>query len=142
MTWLTAGILSITFMSFYNILMKLLSDRISAVNSVPFVAIGALVMGILNLAFVKHFTPMELIITKRGIAMAILSGGFWSFGTFFAAHMYYKGAQFSIGLPLILMGLLVFSVVTGSLFLKEPVTLVKVAGLVSMTVGLVLISRA
>jgi len=73
--------------------------------------------------------------------LSVATGALWGVGQIFYFWMFSKGAPFSVGLPFIVGGLAALGAIVGMTVLKEPFSLVKVAGVVVIFLGLFILSR-
>lgn len=142
MNWFTSAIIAILFLSFYNFILKVASSKISSIHALPFIAGGVFVASLIGLTLSKVSSLNNLQYTKHGALYAVFAGLFWGLGIIFAVLMYSKNTPLSIGLPLITGGLAIIGSILGILFLKEPVTALKVFGVVVTLVGLIILSKA
>lgn len=133
------GITALVALSGYNLVLKLTSAKISSLYALPFVAFGVLLVSMIGLLF-SH-SAGELTFSKQGVWFAIATGALWGVGQIFYFWMFSKGAPFSVGLPFIVGGLAVAGAIIGMTLLREPFNLTKVAGVIVIFLGLLILSR-
>ena len=101
MSWITTGLISIVFLTSYNLLSKLFSSKINPLYALPFVAIGVTISSLISLGIAKLGTTEGLIFTRSGAFLASVGGLLWGFGNIFFFLMFSKGAPLSVGIPFV-----------------------------------------
>jgi len=140
MDWLISAILAIVFLSAYNFAFKSSSSEISNFYGVPFVAGGALLTGLAAVALIKFFRVGSLY-TNKGALLASAAGIIYGIGLLFCFVVYAKNTPLSIGMPVLIGGTMLVGSVLGIIFLKEPITLLKLLGISAILIGVILLAR-
>src|SRR4030042_4377020 len=139
MNWVIFGIAAGFFFAIYNAFLKLSSNHLHAlVGSISLSIASAIIT--LGLIFIFKTTGQEITITSKGVKLACLAGIFSAFGSLLYFFMYQKKAPLSLGLPLLFISTILFSVIIGLLFFGEKLTLVKIAGLLLAIVSIYILS--
>ncbi len=142
MNWFVAGLIAVSFLTAYNFISKLFSSKISSLYAIPFVAIGVLVAALVSYVLTRTIHFENLVFSKNGALLAMLGGLLWGLSGIFYFLMFAKGAPLSVGLPFVVGSITIMGTILGVLFLREPLATMKIAGTISLFVGLVLLSRA
>jgi len=79
---------------------------------------------------------------KGDLTLPIMAGLFTGIAEIFYLSMFSKNAPLTIGNPLVVGGTVAVAVILGMFILREPINIVKVAGIGLVIVGLVLLSRS
>lgn len=141
MNWLTTAILAIIFLSAYNFVLKLTADKISNFYGLPLIAFGALIMGIIGTLLTKVFRIGNLTYTNKGVLFALATGLIWGIGELFFFLVFTKNTPLSIGLPIVIGGLIMVGSILGTVFLNEPLTMAKAGGVLAILLGIILLAR-
>jgi uncharacterized membrane protein len=135
MNWVVFGIAAGFFFAIYNAFLKLSSSHLHAlIGSISLSITSAIIS--LGLVFVFKAAGQEVTITSRGTKLAIWAGVFSAFGSLLYFLMYQRKAPISLGLPLLSISTIIFSVMIGLLFFQEKLTLLKLTGLVLAIVSI------
>ncbi len=138
MTWVTFGIAAGFFFAIYNAFLKLSSSHLHAlVGSISLSIASALIT--LGLIFVFKTTGQQIDITSKGVRLACIAGVFSAFGGLFYFLMYQKKAPLNLGLPLLSIATILFSVLIGLIFFQEKLTSVKLAGIILAIISIYLL---
>jgi multidrug transporter EmrE-like cation transporter len=84
----------------------------------------------------------SLSFNKGDLTLPIMAGLFTGIAEIFYLSMFSKNAPLTIGNPLVVGGTVAVAVILGMFILREPINIVKVAGIGLVIVGLVLLSRS
>lgn len=140
MNWLATGVIAGLFFAIYNVLLKLSSAHLHALTGSIFLSLASMLAS-LGLVLILKTTGQEVDVSSKGIKLAIWAGVFSAFGSLFYFLMYQKKAPISLGLPLLSLSTLLFSVAIGLFFLGEKLTLLKVAGLLLAAISIYIIGN-
>lgn len=129
MNWIAFGLAAGFFFAIYNTFLRLSSDHLHAlVGSVSLSA--ASIVTTLALIFFYRSAGQEIMITSKGIRLACAAGAFSAVASLFYFMMFQKKAPLSLGVTLLSLSTICFSVIIGLLFFGEKLTPVRIAGLV------------
>lgn len=81
----------------------------------------------------------DMLVTRGGLVTSSIAGVAIGFGTVFFLKMFATGINFSIGVPLVRIGIVLLAFLVGILVLKENPSLPQIAGLVLALIGLYLV---
>ena len=139
MSWAVLAIAAGFFFAIYNAFLKLSSSHLHAlVGSISLSIASALVS--LALIFIFKSSGQEITITSKGIKLAAVAGVFSAFGGLLYFIMYQKKTPISLGLPLLSISTILFSIIIGLIFFGEKLTLIKLAGLALAIVSIFILS--
>jgi len=139
MSWIVIGILAGLFFAIYNLLLSLSSNNLHAfVGSVALSLSSAAVT--LAMIFFFKISGQDINFTTKGIRMACFAGIFSAVGSLLYFLMYQKKAPVSIGLPLLSVSTIIFSILIGLIFLGEKLTTIKIVGLILAVASVVMLS--
>ena len=79
--------------------------------------------------------------SKSSLIIPIAAGIFTGIAEIFYILMFQKNAPISIGNPLVVGGTTIIAVVLGIIILKEPLTSVKIVGIIFTLIGLAILSK-
>jgi len=139
MDWISFALAALLALSGYNLVLKITSTKISSLYALPLVALGVFIVSLLGLLLSRNLEGLSY--TRQGLWLSVATGALWGVGQIFYFWMFSKGAPFSVGLPFIVGGLAALGAIVGMTVLKEPFSLVKVAGVVVIFLGLFILSR-
>lgn len=138
MTWLAYAGITALFYGFFDIFVKLTSGKIDD-------TLGALIMNSIGTAIVAaavwflYASGKELTFTKEGLIYAILAG--ICIGVFSIALLkaFGPGSNPVVSISIVRVGMVMTSVLIGTLFLKFPLNFQQGVGLIVTAAGLLLI---
>ena len=139
MSWVTLAIASGLFFAIYNVFLKISSNNLHALIGSISLSIASVVVT-LGLVFVFKASGQEINVTAKGIKLACLAGAFSAFGSLFYFMMYQKKAPVSIGVPLLSVSSVLFTLIIGWIFLGEKLTAVKITGLILAIISIWVLS--
>ena len=139
MNWTVFAIAAGFFFAIYNAFLKLSSSHLHALVGSISLSIASVIVSFVLIFLFKSY-GQEITITSRGVKLAAIAGVFSAFGGLLYFIMYQKKAPISLGLPLLSISTILFSVIIGLLFLGERLTLIKVAGLALALVSIFILS--
>ena len=140
MHWLTFALLAATSFGFYNFFTKMSAGRLSPTIALMFIAgTSFLVAAISTLVF--KFTGQPLNFSKNAILFPVLAGVFTGIAEIFYLFMFSKNASLSFGNPLVVGGTIIVAVVLGLFVLREPLSAMKISGIVITLIGLFILTR-
>jgi len=141
MNWLTYAILAASTFGFYNFFTKISADKFSPALANMFIAGASLLVAIISTIYLK-MSGQSLVFTKSSLLLPIVAGLFAGAAEIFYLSMYSKNAPISIGNPLVVGGTIVIAVILGIIILREPISAAKIAGIIVVLVGLVILGRS
>jgi uncharacterized membrane protein len=143
MNWILYCIITIMFYGLHDVILKLLSDKVNATISSIIISISASVAmlifyylnnnaKIINIKNeLKPFTHEALLLVIAGISLG--------FATISFIKMFNAGTSFSVGIPLVYIGIILISIMIGFFFFKEPISIKNLLGILLSMVGIFLI---
>lgn len=140
MGWLAFALLAAVGYGVYNFFSRLSGEKVNPVLGVLLVYGVSLLVALVYLLVYK-FTGGKLEVQKSGLIFPILAGLFTGVAEIAYLYMYNRGTPLNIGNPLVVGGTVVLATVLGTIILKEPLTLLKVIGILLTLSGLVILSR-
>lgn len=129
MSWVLIGILAGLFFAIYNLLLSLSRNNLHAFVGSVALSLSSAAVTVAMIIFFRA-TGQDISFTAKGIKMACFAGIFSAVGSLLYFLMYQKKAPVSIGLPLLSVSTIIFSILIGLIFLGEKLTVLKVVGLV------------
>lgn len=139
MDWVVFGIVAGFFFAIYNVFLKLSSSHLHALVGSISLSVASTIIT-LGLIFIFKTTGQEIAITSKGVKLACLAGIFSAFGSLLFFLMYQKKAPISLGLPLLSISTILFSVIIGLFFFGERLTLMKITGLILAIASIYILS--
>jgi len=141
MNWLAYAILAASSFGFYNFFTKISADKFSPALANIFIAGTSLLVAIISTIYLK-MSGQSLTFTKSSLMLPVLAGLFTGVAEIFYLSMYSKNAPITVGNPLVVGGTIVITVILGMIILKEPMSAAKIAGIIFVITGLVLLTRS
>ncbi|EKD66401.1 MAG: hypothetical protein ACD_49C00044G0003 [uncultured bacterium (gcode 4)] len=141
MNWLAYAILAASSFGFYNFFTKISADKFSPALANIFIAGTSLLVAIISTIYLK-MSGQSLIFTKGSLILPIMAGLFTGVAEIFYLSMYSKNAPITVGNPLVVGGTIVIAVILGIIILKEPMNTARIAGIIFVITGLVLLTRS
>ena len=140
MHWLIFGVLAASCFGFYNLFIKLSSDKFSPAVSLMFLTGAAFLIALIATISLK-VSGKPILLTKSHIALPILAGVSTALAEILYFTMYTKGAPLGVGTVFVVGGTMIVATLLGVLILKEPLNLVKILGMVLLIAGLFLLTK-
>ncbi len=134
-TALTAGLYGL-----YNFSIKLASGGIHQILGAVILQVVAAAVGGTILTMLR-FTGQPLEATPKGILWAIVAGAAVGLAEISSFYVFSRGLSATIGIPLIIGGSVVAGFVLGWIFLKEPVSILQIGGVLLVVLGITLVSK-
>ncbi len=141
MNWLIFAILSALSFGFYNFFTKLSADKFSPAVAIMVLTGTAFLVSLVTVLALQ-LTGHPLNFSKNWIILPILAGLFAGAAEISYVFMFAKNAPLSIGNPLVVGGTIIVAVALGIIFLKEPLSAIKTAGIALTLGGLLLLARS
>lgn len=124
----------------YNFSIKLASGSIHQILGAVILQVVAAVVGG-TILVVLRFTFQPLEATPKGILWAIIAGAAVGLAEISSFYVFSKGLSATTGIPLIIGGSVVAGFVLGWIFLKEPVSIFQIGGVLLIVLGITLVSK-
>lgn len=140
MNWLIYAILAASGFGFYNFFTKISADKFSPTVANIFIAGTSFLVAVISTIYLKT-SGQNLTFTKESLLLPIAAGIFTGVAEIFYLTMYSKNAPITIGGPLVIGGTVVVAVILGLIFLKEPMGITKIAGILFVITGFVLLAK-
>jgi len=140
MNWIVSALLAILGLASYNFVLKITSTKISVFYGIPLIGLGVLMSSLLGLVFIKLTNTNNLLFTKNGLLMALLTGFLWGIGEIFFFLMFSLKAPLSVGLPLVVGSISILGALAGVIFLGESLTALKAFAILIISLGLILLN--
>ena len=138
MNWLIFAILALITYGIFDFFVKQTGGKIHDGLGNLIISIIPVIAMILFIIY-SVMRGENLFIKPGGVKNSILAGVAISFASLFFLKTFSAGANLSIGIPLVRIGMIAVSVVLGILILKEPIHAKQLAGFVVALVGLYLL---
>ncbi len=135
-----AVISAICFATF-NAMTKLLPSRIHIIYILPFVIAGAVVTCALSLLLPQFMSYGRMELTRTGAAYAALMGSIWASGQIVFLHMFFKYSDLSLVVPILVGAVALMGVALGFVVFREPLSVYKVIGVVTILAGVIVMTR-
>jgi len=100
MSWVVYGIVVGFFFAIYNAFLKLSSSHLHALIGSISLSIASIAVSLV-LVFIFKNTNQEIIITSKGVKLALVAGFLSAFGSLFYFLMFQKKAPLNLGLPML-----------------------------------------
>lgn len=139
MNWIGFGILAGLFFAIYNAFLKQSSSNLHALIGSLTLSIGSALFT-LGIIVTLRFTGQEFTTTQSGIKLAFIAGLFSALGGLCYFIMYQKKAPLNLGLPLLSVSTIIFSIIIGLFFFGEKLTVLKIGGLILAAVSIFILS--
>lgn len=141
MNWLIYCVLTIVFYGIHDVILKHLSVNTNAVLSSIIIngtaSIGILLVFVFDMLINKSKIVLN---TNMGNMIWLVVGGLsLGFATITFMKAFSMGANFSIVLPLVYVGIIVLSSILGYFFFMENISLKQFSGIVLSVVGMYLL---
>ncbi|MFH2061874.1 MAG: EamA family transporter [Candidatus Beckwithbacteria bacterium] len=140
MNWLFLAICATVSFGLYNFLIKISSNKFNPAIVVMMVTGMAFVVSSI-FTLVLKLSGERLNINKNLIYIPLLAGLFYGIAIVFYNLLFLRGVSVSVGAPITGAGTLVVASLLGFIFLKEPIIVVKITGILSVILGIFLLSR-
>ncbi len=129
-----------TSYGFYNLFIKLSSDKLSPPIAVIFLTGASFVVALVAALIIK-ISGQPLSFSKNVILFPIVAGPFAGIAELFYMFMFSKGAPLSIGNPIVVGGTVIIATILGIILLREPLQAMKIVGIIVTIAGLVILTR-
>ena len=139
MNWISLVIVSALFYGGYNFLLKLSSGHIHQILGAVILQGSALVVG-LSLLFYLRSGGDSLNYSSTGIAFAVSAGVCVGVGGIIAFYIFSRGVPAGVGIPIIVGGTVAAGTMYGLFFLRESLTVLQWAGVLTVVSGIVLLT--
>lgn len=126
------AILAAASFGLWTVFHKLASPYINQIFGAILVSLTAVIFG--GIIFLFNMKGIQLFSDIRGIIFVVLAGIAAFFIDFLALQAYSKGLSLTVGGPIIIGGSVAVAVLIG-LLLGEPLTAIKVLGIILIVVG-------
>ena len=124
----------------YNFSIKVASSGIHQIaGAVILQVVAAAVGGTILIVLRLSGQPLEA--TPKGILWAVIAGVAVGLAEISSFYVFSRGLSATIGIPLIIGGSVVAGYVLGWIFLKEPVSILQIGGLLLIVLGITLVSK-
>ena len=124
----------------YNFLVKLASGKFSSIVILMIVSGTALVFSAITSLMLK-LSGQDLSFSKTSIHLPVLAGVAYGLALFLYSGLLTKGLSVSVGSPITNSGTMLVATMLGVIFLKEPVTGIKILGLILTISGIFFLSK-
>lgn len=141
MNWITFAILAAIGFGFYDYFVRLSSESLSPTIALMILAASAFCVAAFA-TFILMITGHALSFPRGSIHLPILAGLFTGVADILYLLMFAKNPSLSIGAPFVVGGTVLVATLLGIVILKEPLNVVKVAGIVLTLVGLIILTRS
>ncbi len=134
-------LISILCFSAFNATVKVLPAKIHIVYVLPFVILGGSLVALLSLLLPKVVSYENIVLTKSGMFYAAIMGAIWVIGQLSFLHLFAKSPSLSMITPIMVGGVALGGTLSGFFIFKEPITMMKVLGMVGILIGIFFVSR-
>ncbi|HYF04738.1 MAG TPA: EamA family transporter [Patescibacteria group bacterium] len=140
MNWIVTALLTAFFFGAYNFFIKVASGHIHQILGAVILQLVATLTGALVLLYLRY-TNVPLKFSEQGFIYAVLAGVFVGLAEITSFIVFSKGVSISTGIPIIIGVSVIFASLLGFLFLKEPIHLQGILGIILIIAGIVLLTR-
>lgn len=140
MHWMSFAVLAALSFGFYNFFTKISADKLSPTIALMFIAGTSFVVAVVA-TIVFKLSGQPLTFSKNALWFPIFAGAATGVAEIFYLFMFTKEAPLNIGMPLVIGLTVVSTVVLSFIFLKEPMNMIKIFGIISIVFGLVLLTK-
>lgn len=142
MNWITLSVFTIILYSIHDIILKQLSTSSNAVLSGFVINISAamVLLLILGLGYVKNKAMLQAT-TDKDLLWMCMAGASLGLATITFMYAFARGGNFSEVMPLMYVGIIAISVITGYLLFKEQISVKQLVGIALSCVGIYLMVR-
>lgn len=127
------------FFGLYNVFIKLSSEHINPILGAVVLQFVAAFLGLGLLVITRARAAAPLVVTGRGITLAVLAGLAIGLVEILTFNIFGRGVPVAVGNPLIVGGSLLVTSLVGILLLREVISPAQVVALVLITSGVVLL---
>jgi drug/metabolite transporter (DMT)-like permease len=113
-----------------DVLTRIFSDKINATLGTLLLSIGMVISLLLGIFFMPNLSTEISTLTWKYSLIAIFAGFINATGFFFFVKFLQQGGNFTSGLPIILVSIVIFTTIYGVVFFKDPLTIKTGIGLV------------
>lgn len=141
MNWFYFCLLTILFYGIHDVILKHLSSNASPIMSSIIINVFAS-LGIFLILILDMFINKSKVILKvesSNLIWLIIGGVSLGAATITFMKAFFSGGHFSVVLPLVYVGIIMFSVVIGYFFFKEALTTKQIIGVTLSAIGMVLL---
>jgi len=136
--WFWYAIAAAVLYGLHQVFTKLAADRIGDGLGGFIVEITAALIIAFYLIYLRFFSEWKQPVSNEGVFYSVLTGICVGAGTVMFFLLFQKGGPLS-AVPMVLAGGAALMAIVGILFLKEPVTITRVSGIVLSLLGLFLL---
>ena len=123
----------------YNVFIKLSSEQINPILGAVVLQFVAAFLGLALLLISRARTAAPLLVTARGVTLAVLAGIAIGVVEILTFTIFGRGVPVAVGNPIIVGGSLVVTSLVGILLLREVVSPAQVVALILITFGVLLL---
>jgi bacterial/archaeal transporter family protein len=128
------------FYGAYNVLIKMASGYINQILGAVILQVVAAIVGGIIFFVLKMTTNTPIIISTKGVVLAVLAGIFVGLAEITSFYVFSKGLTASIGIPIIIGGSILIGAIAGILFLKESLNPIHYFAILLIVIGVVILS--
>jgi len=136
--WFWYAIAAAVLYGLHQVFTKLAADRIGDGLGGFVVEVTAALIIAFYLVYLRFFSEWKQPVSSEGVFYSVLTGICVGAGTVMFFLLFQKGGPLS-AVPMVLAGGAALMAIVGILFLKEPVTITRVSGIVLSLLGLFLL---
>lgn len=141
MNWLTTAIIAVIFLSASNIFLKFYLPKLGTGFAIFYFTLAALVVTMILTFVAKVGEPAAKQVGYAPL-FAMASGVLWAIGNFFFFTIFIKNAPLSLVMPIVVGGIGVGGILTGVLLFGESLNFIKIAGILIVLTGSIILARS
>ncbi len=141
MNWIAFAMLSAISFGFYNFFTKLSADKLSPTIALMCIAGTSFLVATISTVVFK-ISGQELTFSREALWLPILAGISTGIAEIFYLYMFTKDAPLNLGNPMVVGVTMLIAVLLGVIFLKEPLSVSKIAGICLIIAGAILLIRS
>lgn len=140
MNWLPLALFTALCLALYNFFIKLAANHVSPAVGAVMLQLVAAALGAMWLLRLK-LQGQPLAISGKGLGLAALAGLSVGLAEILTFVVFQRGANSSVGTPVIVGGSVLITAVLGLVVLREALTLTQAGGLLLIVAGIALLAR-
>ena len=141
MHWLIFAILSAISFGLYDFFIKLSSEKSSPTIALMIISGITFLITLIATIFLKT-SGHKLIISKEGIWWLVTAGVLVTIGDILYIIMFSKNVPLNLGNPFVVGGTIITAIIFSIIFLKEPLELTRIFGIIFTLFGLILLTKS
>lgn len=142
MNWLALALTTSVGFALYNFFLKVAADKINPFLAVFYLTLTATVVSGITLLILRALNYLPVVQTsKSGLTFIILAGIATGVADLLYLILFSRGQSLNVVLPLIFALAVALAVIMSTIFLHEPLSPIKIVGILFALVGVAILSK-